>query len=72
MTGPAILDRLGQVRRSGSGWVARCPAHQDRQPSLTVAWGRDGRTLVHCHAGCPLGAIVAALGLTLADLRPHP
>jgi hypothetical protein len=50
--------------------TARCPAHDDRSPSLSVAEGVDGRTLIYCHAGCPPERIVAALGLSWADLFP--
>jgi hypothetical protein len=66
-----LLDRLTSVRRSGGGWVARCPAHDDRNPSLSITAGEDGRALLHCHAGCTTESIVAALGLTLADLFPR-
>jgi 5S rRNA maturation endonuclease (ribonuclease M5) len=48
--------------------AARCPAHDDRHPSLSVARGDDGRALVHCHADCGIEEITDALGLTLADL----
>jgi len=65
-----LLARLRDVRRSGAGWTARCPAHDDRRASLTIAEGDDGRVLLHCHAGCDTKAIVAALGLGLADLFP--
>ena len=47
-------------RRSGRGWIARCPAHQDRTPSLRIT-ERDGKLLVHCFAGCPQGAVIDAL-----------
>ena len=63
-----ILARLHGVRRNGSGWQARCPAHEDRSPSLSIAGGRDGRTLLNCFAGCSPENIVQALGLTLRDL----
>jgi len=63
-----LLDLLDGVRRSGEGWSARCPAHQDRHASLSVGEGADGQTLLHCHAGCTPGAVVSALGLTLSDL----
>jgi hypothetical protein len=63
-----LLNRLDGVRRSGAAWIARCPAHEDRSPSLSVAEGNDGRVLVKCHAGCPVEAIVAAVGLELSDL----
>ncbi len=66
----ALLERLDGVRRSGAGWEARCPAHEDRRASLGVAEGQDGRALLTCHAGCDTAAIVSALGLTMADLFP--
>lgn len=49
-------------------WLARCPAHDDRSPSLSIRPGRDGRTLVHCFAGCSFSDIVAAAGLRPRDL----
>jgi hypothetical protein len=68
-----MLDGLQGVRRSGTGWMARCPAHLDRVASLSVAAGDDGRALVYCHAGCNTDAILAAAGLAPADLfEPRP
>jgi len=58
-----VLERLEGVRRTGSGWVARCPAHDDRSPSLSVAEGRDGRVLLRCFAGCEFAAIADAIGM---------
>jgi hypothetical protein len=49
-------------------FMARCPAHDDHDPSLSVTEGGDGRVLLHCFAGCEIGAILAALGLTVVDL----
>ena len=68
MTVEDLLGQLEAVRSRGTGrWVARCPAHQDRTPSLSVReWERG--LLIHCFAGCSLDAIVAALGLTVQDL----
>jgi hypothetical protein len=67
-----VLSRLrGRgVRRSGKGYVAFCPAHEDRKPSLNIAEGSDGRVLLHCFAGCSQEEIVRALGLELRDLFP--
>ena len=65
-----ILQRLEGVKPSNDGWVARCPAHDDRNPSLSIGIGDDGRVLVHCFAGCPTGAVCSALGITTADLFP--
>lgn len=48
-------------RRSGQGWVARCPAHNDGTPSLSINDGSDGRLLVHCHAGCDGSDVLAEL-----------
>ena len=63
-----LLDRLEGVRRSGAGWTARCPGHDDRRASLSVGRGDDGRWLLKCHAGCPFDAIVAALGVDAREL----
>ncbi len=65
-----VLSKLPDVKPNGNGWMARCPAHDDGRASLSVAVGDDGRALIHCHAGCTTEAVVAALGLTLADLMP--
>jgi hypothetical protein len=67
-----LLSRLEGVRRSGSGWVARCPAHEDRTPSLSVARADDGRVLLHCHASCPTDRVLAEIGLAWADLYDQP
>src|SRR4051794_5830179 len=63
-----FLERLERVKRSGEGWVARCPAHEDRVASLSVAVGDEGRVLVQCFAGCAAEAIVGAVNLTMSDL----
>ena len=68
MTFEQILERLDGARQNGSGWIARCPAHKDRTPSLSIRRAEDGRTLLHCHAGCEAVAITASLGLELHDL----
>jgi len=63
-----VLSALQNVRDTGDGWTATCPAHADDTPSLSVSRGRDGRVLVHCHAGCDFESIVSAIGLEPADL----
>jgi hypothetical protein len=65
-----IADRLN-ARRSGPGWIARCPAHEDRSPSLSIR-EVDGRTLLHCFAGCTIENICGSLGITVADLFSKP
>jgi len=48
-------------RRTGAGWVASCPAHDDRDPSLSIQDADDGKVLVHCHSGCLQSRVVTAL-----------
>ena len=67
MTRDELLSRLESVRKSGANITARCPAHQDDAPSLSVKES-DGKILIKCFAGCPAESIVAALGLELTDL----
>ena len=65
----AILSKLKKVKGAGHGkWSALCPAHADKKPSLSVGLGEDGKVLLHCHAGCDMKNIVAAIGMTEADL----
>ena len=69
-----VLNALGDAdcrpRRSGAGYSARCPAHEDSKPSLSVSEGEDGRVLLKCQAGCTVADVMAALGLSMADLFP--
>src|ERR1700730_8516430 len=60
MTAETLAKALGG-RKAGSGWVAPCPAHDDRKPSLSLADGHDGRLLVKCWAGCSAHNVLAAL-----------
>ena len=63
-----FLALLRGVRPNGErSWVACCPAHDDRNPSMSVT-ERDGKILVHCHAGCTVDEICAALGIQKKDL----
>ena len=64
------LGRLESVQPSGDGWTALCPARDDKNPSLNVGWGEDGRILFHCHAGCTFEEILLNLDLKPADLFP--
>ena len=60
MRAEAIARALGG-RKSGSGWVACCPAHHDRDPSLSLRDSPDGTVLVHCHAGCKQDDVITVL-----------
>jgi hypothetical protein len=60
MTAETIAKALGG-RKAGAAWMARCPAHGDRTPSLSIADARDSKVLVRCHAGCDQRDVIAAL-----------
>ena len=66
-----FLGRLDRVGRRRGGWIARCPAHADADPSLSVAVAEDGTVLTHCFAGCTRFAILSVLGLSEPDLHPN-
>src|SRR5262249_7547368 len=63
-----VLTHFEGVRRNGAQWMALCPGHADKNPSLSIN-ERDGKILIHCHAGCDPTAVLAAKGLTFADLN---
>lgn len=63
-----ILSRLKNVGRNEKGWTAKCPSHDDKTPSLSIAEGAGGRILLHCHAGCHVDKILAVMGLNKRDL----
>lgn len=67
-----FLDRLEGTRRSSPvSWVALCPAHEDRHPSLSVREASDGRVLIHCFAGCDPASVCASIGMDLSELFPE-
>ena len=71
MSPDEFVSRLDKVRSTGRGrWIACCPAHDDRIPSLTVGEGSDGRVLVHCFGGCSVEQVVGAVGLSLSEIMP--
>lgn len=63
----AVLAPLNGVRRNGGGWMACCPAHQDRSPSLSIR-NENGKILLHCFGGCSIEAICASLEIKVSDL----
>ena len=66
-----LLSRLDKVRRSGpDSWMACCPAHEDKSASLSIRHDDDGKTLIHCFAGCSVHEVVGAIGLEISDLFP--
>lgn len=71
MSAQDIVNRLDFCKTSGKdSWMARCPAHDDKSPSLKITDISGGRTLIHCHAGCGAIDVLAAIGLELSDLYP--
>lgn len=65
----AALEARGcKPRRTASGYSAKCPAHDDNNPSLTVAEGDHQPVVLNCQAGCTPKAVLEALGMTLADV----
>jgi hypothetical protein len=67
-----VLELLPGARQTGPGkWICVCPAHQDRSPSLSIR-EVDDRVLLHDFGGCETSAVLAALGLSLADLFDKP
>jgi len=66
----AVLNKLQKVRQVGAGYMALCPAHDDREPSLSVRLGETGKALFHCHAGCSQSAVMTALGLVNTSIKP--
>ena len=68
----ALLSRVSKLRQNGPNrWVACCPAHEDRSPSLAIR-EVDGLVLLHCFAGCGTDAVLGALGLAFTDLFEGP
>ncbi|WP_051105260.1 AAA family ATPase [Catelliglobosispora koreensis] len=63
-----VLPKLEGVKKSGAGFMARCPAHEDRAPSLSVSTGTSHPVIFKCQAGCDTKSILDALSLTWADL----
>ena len=64
-----LLSRLDRVtERSDGQYLACCPAHEDKSPSLSIKEVDGGRVLVYCFAGCSAAEVCASVGLELRDL----
>ena len=71
MSAQILITRLTGVRNTGPDrWVAKCPAHEDRSPSLSIT-DREGRVLLHCFGGCETEAVLGAVGLRFSDIMPE-
>ncbi|MEE8617986.1 MAG: DNA primase [Nitrosomonadaceae bacterium] len=72
MSANTLLSRLSSIKRTGIGrYLACCPAHPDKHPSLNVRELDDGRILVKCFAGCSVEEVLDAVGLELDALFPE-
>ena len=67
MTLSNFLQKLTNVKPSNSGYLCKCPAHDDKENSLSVTY-KDERILLYCHAGCNIMDILNKLGLKMSDL----
>lgn len=68
-----LIERLDGVRARGDGkWMACCPAHPDKSPSLSIRETDIGTVLLHCFAGCATDDVLGAVGLEFSDLYPDP
>ena len=56
------------VKKSGHGYIACCPAHEDSNPSLSVSEGDEGKVLVNCFSGCTIEAICSSIGIKISEL----
>lgn len=66
-----LLNRLHKVKRSGKDkWIACCPAHEDKTPSMSIKVADDGRILMHDFGGCSIFDICGAIGVEMKDLFP--
>jgi hypothetical protein len=71
MNTDTLISKLEGVRKRGTDqWSARCPAHDDRGPSLSIRGLPDGRTLVHCFSGCSVEEVLGAMDLDMDALFP--
>ena len=72
MSAATLLQHLEKVKSTKSGhWLACCPAHDDKSPSLSICEKPDGRVLVKCWSGCSVEEILSSVGLTFEALYPE-
>ncbi|MBA2483584.1 MAG: DNA primase [Nitrosomonas sp.] len=66
-----LISQLRKVKQTGSSrWIACCPSHDDKTPSLAIRDIND-KILLKCHAGCSIHEIVSAIGMDISDLFPE-
>jgi len=70
MTITEVVSRLTKAKKTGKGFNALCPAHDDKSPSLSISEGSEGKILLKCFTGCSTDSILNAIGLDMKDLFP--
>ena len=71
MFDPLIAFQHHGIKQTGHDrYLSKCPAHEDRSPSLSITTAPD-KILLHCHAGCSPQSIVESVGYSLGDLFPE-
>ena len=50
-----VLPAIGDYKNASAGYKARCPAHEERRPSLSIDKAKDNTVLLKCHAAVPPG-----------------
>jgi hypothetical protein len=66
-----LLSRLQKVKRSGpDSYMACCPAHDDKTPSLAIKDTGEGKILINCLASCATEDVLGALGMDWEDVMP--
>ena len=67
-----LLSRLQKVKRTSSNsWIACCPAHDDKSPSLTIKDAGNGMLLMKCFASCGTEDVLGAIGMEFKDIMPE-
>lgn len=67
-----LLNTLESVKKTGPArYIAKCPSHPDKRPSLTITEKDDGVVLIKCWAGCGAADILSAVGLDWDALYPE-
>jgi len=67
-----ILPRLKGVKKTSNGYVAFCPAHEDRTNRSLTLTQKDGKLLMHCFVGCSFGSILEAAGFSKESIESIP
>jgi hypothetical protein len=66
-----LLNKLNKVKRTSTNqYIACCPAHDDKSPSLSITDKGDGKILINCYAGCGTEDVLDSIGMSFEDIMP--